>query len=90
MYIPIIRLEITHGLRLLDPWIPHHRIVEVVSLDIQSWVAVLDYRSRVLLDRLVHPVSLALDPQLSRRLLVLGGIEDFVDVGGAAQSIDRS
>ena len=40
--IPIVRLEVRHALRLLDPRIPYHAVGEVVALDIESRLAVLE------------------------------------------------
>ena len=42
----------------------------------------------VLLDGVVHAVDFAGDAEVGRGLLMGGGVEDFVDVGSAAQAGD--
>lgn len=86
--VPIFWLEVAHRLGLLDPRIPRYGVLEVVALDVEAGFAVVQDRGRVLLNRLVDAVDFAGDAEVGGRLLVFGCVEDFVDVGGAAEARD--
>ena len=57
--VSVLRLEVTHALRLLDPGIPDDAVFKIVADDVQARLAVLEDRCRGLLDRLVDAVSFA-------------------------------
>jgi hypothetical protein len=84
----VLRPEVGGGLCLLDPWVPHNGVFEVVADDVEERLAVLQHGSGVLLDRSVDTIGLAGDGDGGVGLGVLGGIEDFVDVGGGAEAVD--
>ena len=86
--VPVLWLKVTHSLCLLDPGIPHHAVLEIVADDDKAWLAILEDRCCRLLNGLVDAVGLAGDCERGIRLLVLAGVEDFVDVGGAAEAVD--
>ena len=80
----ILRPEISHGLRLFDPGVPHDGVFEVVTDDIEAGLAVLQHGGGVLLDGLVDAVGLAGDLDRRVGLRVFGCVEDLVGVGCAA------
>ena len=80
----ILRPEISHGLRLFDPGVPHDGVFEVVTDDIEAGLAVLQHGGGVLLDGLVDAVGLAGDLDRRVGLSVFGCVEDLVGVGCAA------
>ncbi len=88
--VAIVRLEVTHALRLLDPRVPDYAVHNAVSLDIKTRLSVLHDRGDVLLDRLIDTIDFAGDAELGGGLLLLFGIQDFVDVGCAAETVDRA
>lgn len=88
LLVAVLRLEVTHALRLLDPWVPDDGVHEVVADDVQVWAAVLGDGRGILLDRLVDAIDFASDGHRWVCLLVFRGVEDFVDVGGAAEAVD--
>jgi hypothetical protein len=88
LLVRILRPEISHGLRLLDPGVPHNSVFEVVADDIEARLAVLQHGSGVLLDGFVDAVGLAGDLDRRVGLSVFGCVEDFVGVGRAAQAVD--
>jgi hypothetical protein len=88
LLVRILRPEISHGLRFLDPRVPHDGVFEVVADDIEAGLAVLQHRGGVLLDGLVDAVGLAGDLDRRVGLRVFGCVEDLVGVGRAAQAVD--
>jgi hypothetical protein len=88
LLVRILRPQIGHGLRLLDPRVPHDSIFEVVADDIEAGLAVLQHGGGVLLDGFVDAVGLAGDLDRRVGLRVFGGVEDLVGVGRGAQAVD--
>lgn len=84
----ILGPEVGGSLGLLDPWVPHNSVFEVVTDDVKEGLAVLEHRGGILLDRFVDTVGLAGDADGGVGLGVLGGIEDLVGVGGGAEAVD--
>jgi len=84
VFIRIRRLQIRHRLILLHPRIPHHRIFQIIASNVKARLAARGDGSRVLLNGLVNAVDFAGDGEGGGGLRVLGGVEDFVDVGCAA------
>ena len=88
--VSVLGLKIAHAFRLLDPRVPHHRILEVVPSDVQVRLSTLNDGSGILLYRLVHTIDLASDRNTRCCLLVLVGIEHLVDIRHTTQSVDLS
>jgi hypothetical protein len=88
LLVRILRPKISHGLRLLNPRVPHNGVFEVVADDVEARLAVLQHGGGVLLDGLVDAVGLAGDLDRRVGLSVFGCVEDFVGVGRAAQAVD--
>lgn len=86
--IAILGLEVAHALRLLNPGVPDHAVLEVVADDVEGGLAVLHDGGRVLWNFLVDTIDFAGNGQAGCRLLVFGRIEDLVDVCHAAEAID--
>ena len=80
----ILRPEISGGLGLCDPRVPHDGVFEVVAGDVEEGLAVLQHGGGVLLDGLVDAVGLAGDLDRRVGLSVFGCVEDLVGVGCAA------
>jgi hypothetical protein len=88
LLVRVLGPEIGHGLRLLDPRVPHDGVFEVVADDVEARLAVLQHRGSVLLDGLVDAVGLASDLDRRVGLRVFGGVEDLVGVGRGAEAVD--
>lgn len=86
--IAIIGRKVSNGLCLLDPRVPDNRVVDAVPLDVEVGLVVDDNGSGILLDRLVDTVGLAGDADGGVGLLVLGSVEDLVDVAFATETVD--
>lgn len=86
LLIPILGLEIPHTIRLLNPRVPHHRVFKVVARDVEACLPALDNGRGVDFDRFVHTVHFAGDAHVGVGLLVLGGVEDLVDVRDASEA----
>ena len=84
----ILGPEVGGSLGLCDPRVPHNGVFEVVTGDVEEWLAVLQHRGGVLLDGLVDAVGLAGDGDGGIGLSVLGCIEDLVSVGSGAETVD--
>jgi len=88
LLVRIFRPEVGHGLRLLDPRVPHDGVFEVVADYVEAGLAVLQHGGGVLLDGLVDAICLAGDLDGRVGLRVLGSVENLVGVGCAAQAVD--
>lgn len=84
----IFRPEISGGLGLLDPRVPHNGVFKVVANDIEERLAILEHGGSILLDGLVDAVGLASDGDRWVGLGVLGSVEDLVDVVCGAEAVD--
>lgn len=88
LLIPVLGLKVIHRLRLLDPRVPHHAVHQILTLDVETRLAFGEDGGGVLLDGLVHAVDFAGDGDGGVRLSLFGRVEDFVDIGRAAEAGD--
>jgi hypothetical protein len=88
LLVAVLWLEVAHALSLLNPWVPHHAVVETFTDHIEARLAVLSNGRRVLLDRLIDTIDLACNSDGRCRLLMLAGVKHLVDVRCAGQAID--
>ena len=84
--VSILGIEITNSLSLLLPRVPDDRVLEVVSDDVEARLVVDEDGGGVLLERLVHAVHLAFETKLVTSRVVLGLVENLVNILHACQT----
>lgn len=89
--ITILGLKISHTLGFFHPRIPHDAVFDAaVARHVERGFPVFYDGGGGLFDGFVDTIDFSRDGEIGRGLLVFGGVEDFVDVGDAAEAGDLS
>jgi hypothetical protein len=83
LLVTILGLEVSNGFGTFSPRVPDDSVLHVVSDNIETRLVIDEDGGCVLSERLVDTVDGAFDAELVAPGVVLGGIEDLVDVSDA-------
>jgi hypothetical protein len=88
LLVTILGLEVSDGFGTFSPRVPDDGVLHVVSDDIETGLVVDENGGCVLSERLVDAVDGAFDAELVALGVVLGGVEDLVNVSDARKASD--
>lgn len=80
--------EISDCLCALFPRVPDYRVLQVISDDVEAWLAIYEDRCSVLLERFVDSVCLTLDLEFVPGSVVFGHVENFVIIPRTCEASD--
>jgi hypothetical protein len=83
LLVTILGLEVSNGFGTFSPRVPDDSVLHVVSDNIETRLVIDEDGGCILSERLVDTVDGAFDTELVALGVVLGGIEDLVDVSDA-------